>query len=80
MRFLHTFTVNPDSEDEPMASAAASSGGKMAALVVGGQDGRDDPAAIGWPRSGDISPAFFARNGPTENMRSLLFFHYSRSN
>jgi hypothetical protein len=74
MRFLHTFTVNPDSEDEPVASAA-SSGGKMAALV-GGQDGRDDPAAIGWPRSGDISPAFFARNGPPEIMRSLLFFHY----
>ncbi len=79
MRFLHTFTVNPDSEDEPMASAAASSGGKMAALV-GGQDGRDDPAAIGWPRSGDISPAFFARNEPTEVKRPLLFFHYGRSN
>ncbi len=78
MRFLHTFTVNPDSEDEPMASAAASSGGKMAALV-GGQEGRDDPTAIGWPRSGDISPAFFARNGPTEIMRLLLFL-YSRSN
>jgi hypothetical protein len=71
MRFLHTFTVNPDSEDEPMASAA-SSGSKMAALVSG-QDGRDDPAAIGWPRSGDISPAFFARNGPAEVMRSLFF-------
>ncbi len=73
MRFLHTFTVNPDSEDEPVASATASSGGKMAALA-GGQDGRDDPSAIGWPRSsGDISPAFFARNGPTAIMRLLLF-------
>jgi hypothetical protein len=59
-----------------MASAAASSGGKMAALVAGGQDGRDVPSAIGWPRSsGDISPAFFARNGPPEVMRPLLFFH-----
>ncbi len=77
MRFLHTFTVNPDSEDEPAASAAASSGGKMAALA-GGQDGRDDPSAIGWPRSGDISPAFFARNEPTEIMRPLLFPVYSR--
>jgi hypothetical protein len=51
----------------------------MAALVAGGQDGRDDPAAIGWPRTGDISPAFFARNGPTEFMRSFCFFHYRQT-
>jgi hypothetical protein len=58
MRFLHTFTVNPETSD-----TVTSSTDKMAA-AVSGQD--RDTAGVDWPGSGDITPTFIARDVPVQ--------------
>ena len=64
MRFLHTFNVNPESEDEVAAALASSFGGKMPAMS-GKDSGSMDPLGIGWGlphgSGGTVSPAFFPR-------------------
>ena len=86
MRFLHTFTVNPESEEEEavaaaLAAASTTAGGKMAAAMSGPESGVD-PLGIGWPpRSGEVSPAFFARKVPALELWSpdygISFLAYS---